>query len=100
MTATANHAAASALAAVEQLLAERPDRVAQDFSQATRCLSAYRDALIGIWRQTGAAADRHRLGRVNAVLSVIVGGNYPLGEIPWPLIEKARAELADLTPRT
>ena len=84
----------NALRLIDTLLAERPDRVGHDFSEATRWIAAYRDGLIRTWRRTGLEADRVRLERVNAVLSVVLGGHYPLGEIPWPVIEAARSLLA------
>ncbi len=85
-----------ALHAVEKLLADRPDKIGHDFSEATRRLTAYRDALIARWRQTRADEDRRSLERANAVLSVIVGGHFPLGPVPWSHIERARDELAEL----
>jgi len=86
----------AALQLVDKLLAERPDKVGHDFSEATRRISAYRDDLIAVWRRGGNETDRRRLARVNAVLSVVVGGHYPLGEIPWSRIEKARSQLAEV----
>jgi formate dehydrogenase major subunit len=85
-----------ALQAVDKLLADRPEKVGHDFSEATRRLTAYRDALITQWRQTHSEADRRQLERTNAVLSVIVGGQFPIGSVPWPHIERARADLADV----
>ena len=40
-----------------------------------------------------------RLEGANAVLSVIVGGHFPLGDIPWGHIEEARKRLAGLLGR-
>lgn len=89
-----------ALEAINQLLAEQPDRVAHDFSEATRRTAAYRDEITETIRKTGNQEDRRRVERVNAVLSVIVGGHYPLGEVPWARIEKARDELEILLNET
>ncbi|MBV8612198.1 MAG: hypothetical protein JOY66_00305 [Acetobacteraceae bacterium] len=85
-----------ALALIDKLLAERPEKVGHDFSETTRCLSAYRDELIGRFRETGAERDRARLDGVNAVLSVIVSGHFPLGDIPWGHIEEAHKRLEGL----
>ena len=85
-----------ALQIIDKLLAERPERIGHDFSEAVRCLSAYRDSLIAVWRETGAETDRERLASVNAVLSVVVGGHFPLGGVPWAHIEKARDNLAEI----
>ncbi len=76
-----------------KLLEERPNKVGHDFSETARCVSAYRNELTGTWRASGAERDRVRLGDVNAVLSVVVGGHFPLGGIPWEHIEKARGRL-------
>jgi len=84
----------AALRMIDKLLAERPEKVGHDFSEATRCLTAFRDSLISRFRETGAADDQKTLAKVNAVLAVIVGGHFPLGNIPWNLIEKSRDELA------
>lgn len=91
-----DQSASASLNLLDKLLGERPDRVSHDFSEATRWLTAYRDELISQWRRTAAEADRQRLAKVNAVLSVVVGGHYPLGEVPWDSIEKARAQLASV----
>ena len=85
----------AALRLIDKLLAERPERVGHDFSEATRCLTACRDELIEAWRHSGGDTDRQRLTRVNAVLSVVVGGHFPLGQVPWKSIEQARAQLAN-----
>ena len=85
-----------ALQAVDKLLADRPEKVGHDFSEATRRLTAYRDAMITRWRQTRSEADRRQLERINATLSVVVGGQFPIGSVPWPQIERARADLADV----
>jgi formate dehydrogenase major subunit len=85
-----------ALALIDKLLAERPEKVGHDFSETTRCLSAFRDELIGQFRKTGTDYDRERLEGANAVLSVIVSGHFPLGDIPWGHIEEARKRLEGL----
>ena len=83
-----------ALRMLDKLLKERPDRVGHDFSEATRCLSGFRNELIDRWRHTQDVADKRRLEQVNAVISVVVGGHFPLGPVPWPEIEQARHSLA------
>lgn len=84
----------TALAQIDKLLSERPRKVGHDFSEATRCLAEFRDILIAQCRQADSKPDWERLEKVNAVLAVIIGGHFPLGEIPWGHIEKARALLA------
>ena len=93
----ANDVHAAALQAIDKLLAERPEKVGPEFSEATRRIVALRDGQIERWRRSNAEPDRQRLALINAVLSVVVGGHFPLGGIPWPQIEKARDVLASLT---
>jgi hypothetical protein len=89
--------AVQALQAIDRLLAERPEKVGHDFSDATRRLCAWRDGLVQRWRQTRAEDDRLELERVNAAISVVVGGQFPLGHVPWPEIEIARNDLVALS---
>jgi len=91
-----DRSAEAALRVFDKLLEERPKRVGHDFSEATRWTAAFRDELIAEWRRTESDADRQRLEKVNAVLSVLLGAHYPLGEVPWPELEKARAQLASV----
>jgi formate dehydrogenase major subunit len=84
------------LRALDKVLADKPNKVGHDFSEATRCVSAWRDALIARWRQSRAPADRRNLERANAALSVVVGGQFPLGEVPWPHLERTRQDLAEM----
>ncbi len=85
-----------ALAAIDQLLADRPDKIGHDFSTATRNLAIWRDTLVQRWRHSAAENDRRALEKVNAALSVILGGQFPLGEVPWPEIERVRQDLGAL----
>ena len=89
-----DRSASAALRMLDKLLAERPERVGPDFTEATRWIAAYRDELVTNWRRSANEADQQRLAKVNAVLSVVVGGHYPLAEIPWDSIERARHQLA------
>ena len=86
-----------ALAAIDQVLAERPRKNDHVLSHATICLSAFRDRLIADWRQNGIdPAQRRRLSHVNSVITVVLGIHFPLGEIPWDELDKARAWLAEV----
>ncbi len=91
-----DNAATAALRMLDKLLSERPQRVGHDFSEATRWIAAYRDELASEWRRTRAETDRLRLAKVNGVLSVVLGGHYPLAQIPWDQMEKARAQFASV----
>jgi hypothetical protein len=89
----ADKLACAVLAAIDKLLADRPEKSAHAFSEATRCLTAWRTKCITRWRETQAEEDRRRLERVNAALSVIVGGQFPLGSVQWDSIQSARRDL-------
>jgi len=87
----------AALAAVDKLLADRPNRVGHDFSEATKRLTAYREALLASWGgPPSGPADRKRLSRLNAVISVVYGVHYPIGSPEWQPLQGARDELAAL----
>lgn len=86
----------AALQAVDKVLEDQPDKVGHDFSAATRAVVQYRNALAATWRQSQDESDRQRLAQVNAVLSVVVGGHFPLGGVPWPHLHKAREQLSAL----
>jgi hypothetical protein len=88
--------ASDVLAAIDKLLADRPETIGPDFSEATRRLVAWRECCIARWRKTQAEDDRRSLERVNAAVSVIVGGQFPLGGVKWDSIESVRRDLADL----
>jgi formate dehydrogenase major subunit len=92
----ADRLAQDALAAVDKLLADRPQHIGQDFSEATRRLTALREHCIARWRETKSEVDRRRLERVNAALSVIIGGQFPLGSVQWDSIECVRRDLGQL----
>lgn len=90
----ADDIARDALSAIDKLLAARPEKVGHDFSAATRRLVAWRQRCIAQWRASQLPADRQCLERVNAAISVVVGGQFPLGEVNWGSIEAARRDLA------
>ena len=83
-----------ALAAVDQALAERPHKEGHTFSAAARHLCAIRDALLD---QAPSDGRRRQLDHVNAVISVVLAGHFPLGAVPWRELELARGWLAELS---
>ncbi|MBV9251352.1 MAG: hypothetical protein JO227_19145 [Acetobacteraceae bacterium] len=92
----ASDAGLASLRALDKVLAEKPEKVGHDFSEATRCLVSYREELISAWRSSRSVADRGRLLQLNAVLSAVMGGHFPLGPVPWTHVQKARDSLAEL----
>jgi hypothetical protein len=89
-------APAEGLAAIDKALAQRPHKDDLALQAATRALCAYRDVLIEKRRETGASDDARRLEHLNAVISVVAGVHYPLKDVPWDELAKARGWLAAL----
>ena len=90
----------TALAAIDQALAERPHKEGHTFSEATRHLCALRDALIQAQAgQPAGDAGRQQLEHLNAVISVVLAGHFPLGAVPWEALELARGWLAEIAAR-
>jgi formate dehydrogenase major subunit len=86
-----------ALAAVDHVLNDRPNKIGHDFSEAVIGLSKLREQVIAQRRaDPSSQALLHRLGRLNSVLSILVGAHYPLGDIPWDCLEKSRGVLAEI----
>ena len=81
---------ASALRRLDEILALEPKPEQHLYAYCTACLTKMRDEMI----ETGA--DRTKLEHVNAVISVVMAGHFPLGPVPWDEIRKARGWLAEL----
>jgi hypothetical protein len=90
------------LAAIDEVLAQKPRKDDRRLSEAMMCLTRLREELTR--RHRGAAAAdphaRRQLDHLNAVISVVMGVHFPLGEIPWDDLEKGRGWLADLAAET
>ena len=89
--------AQAALDKLDRALAGKPHADGHAFSAAAHELSLLRDRMAARQREVGATADsRRRLEHVNAVISVVLAGHFPLGNVPWQELEKARDWLAKL----
>ena len=96
-TAHASELAGKAMRAIDEAIAKKPERDGHAFSAAVRCLAELRDALLR--EQRDLRPSRHpqdKLARLNAVISVIVGGHYPIGSVPWRHVEEARSSFAEI----
>ena len=83
----------AAVAALDRALDDRPGKVYHDLADAVRCLVQLRNELTAR-RREGEPGDR--LQRCNAILSMVVGGEYPLAGLRRDRMRKARDELASL----
>jgi hypothetical protein len=81
-----------AVAKLDYLLRNHPAETAEELTDAVRCTVALRDRMIERRRVAGGQADGQdrRLRQVNAIISAIVAGEFPLMGIRWKRIEGAR----------
>jgi hypothetical protein len=86
-----------ALDALDVVLAKKPRKDDHCLSVATECLCAFRNHVIDRHRTDGADdRTREQLARLNSVLSVVLAGHFPLGDVPWHELERARVWLDQL----
>ena len=83
----------AAVAALDRALDDRPDKICHDLAEAVRYVVGLRTELTA-GRREGELTDR--LERCNSVLSIVIGGEYPLVGIRRDRLQKARDELASL----
>ncbi len=89
--------ARSALSDLDKVLAAKPRIDGHALSAAAHTLSLLRDGIAVRQRSDGQTADsRRRLQHVNAVISVVLGVHFPLGDVPWDELVKARGWLATI----
>lgn len=95
-----DEAGRAALRQIDAVLEKRPDKDDKALTEAMMSLVEMRDALIaGQVSPSAPSAARQRLDHLNAIISVVAGVHFPLGDPPWPELEKARDWLAALTAR-
>jgi hypothetical protein len=92
---TGEEAGREGLRRIDEALSGKPKKDSGALTEATRMLCLYRDSLIEASR-SGRPQDRERLSHINAIVSVVAGVQFPLGEPPWEELEKARGWLSDL----
>jgi hypothetical protein len=79
-----------ALAQIDKALAERPKRDGKTLTGAIRNLAAFRDELVARHRGDGGSRWRSELEHANAVLSVVMAAEFPIGAVPWDELARAR----------
>jgi hypothetical protein len=75
---------------LDHLLRNHPAETAEELTEAVRCTVALRDRMIERRRGDCDAGRNARLRQMNAVISAIVAGEFPLMGIRWQRIEGAR----------
>lgn len=83
------------IAALDQAIAAAPKRDGYAFSDAVIQLSIVRDELAA---RDGRRTEesRRRLTKVNSILSAILAGHFPLGDVPWNEVRNARGWLVEM----
>ena len=79
-----------ALRHVDRALADRPKRDGATLKAAIQALARFRDAAVARQRAEGGTRWRPALERSNAVISVVLAVQFPIGEVRWAELEKAR----------
>lgn len=79
-----------ALAQIERALAGRPHRDGAVLKAAVQSLARFRDRVVALHREDGGPRWRACLERINAVISVTMAAEFPIGEVPWGELERAR----------
>ena len=81
---------------LDRAIAAKPIRDGRALSEAVSRLATFRDMVIAAHRREGGSRYRSTLDRINAVMSVILAAEFPIGEIPWEEVSKARSWLNDV----
>ncbi len=79
-----------ALAHIDKALADRPKRDGVTLKSAVQDLAGFRDHVVARHRDEGGTRWRPTLERVNAVVSIVMAAEFPIGEVPWEELSKAR----------
>ena len=88
-----------ALRSIDKALADRPKRDGATLKAALQALATFRDQLVARHRGDGATRFPPTLEHVNAVISVVMAAEFPIGEVQWAELEKARGWLDDAIDR-
>ena len=80
---------------LDKLLSEKPEKVGYDFSEAMKHLTAFREGVVRRARE-GDESVRSRLRRLNGVINAVYAGHFPLGPVPWEVVQSARDAFATL----
>jgi hypothetical protein len=79
-----------ALDHLDKVLEERPEKNGHELSAALRCLAEFRDAFIAARRRDPLPAYAALIESINGVISSVMAAQFPLGDIQWDELVKAR----------
>ena len=90
-----------ALRLFDEVLAARPEKDGTKLTALNKRLCAWRDAIIARHRSAPLAPEeRDGLERLNGVIGVAFGVQFPQAAVPWDEFVAARGWLADLLSQT
>ncbi|UEM20726.1 hypothetical protein JL100_027220 [Skermanella mucosa] len=91
------HGCGKALEMLDRVLAERPEQHHEEVVEVLRCLVAMRDHLIHERRRQGPSPDLdEHLDHVNAVVSVMTSGSFPVVGLNHERLKDARDLMAEI----
>ena len=94
------HPGREALKHVARVLEQKPKKDDHELSSLTQCLAQFRKELIERNKAEKASHEaRECLMHLNAVVSVVMGMHFPLGQPPWEEFAKAQGWLETLVKR-
>lgn len=82
-----------AIGLLDEALDKPPSELKAEVDGAERAVVALRDELIERWRVAPEGGVRAALDNVNAVLSLVVGLEYPMGGLQREMLKQARSAL-------
>ncbi len=91
------HPGRKSLRHLARVLEQKPSKDDHELSSLTQCLAEFREDLI---RRNMVEAPSHGkrecLMHLNAIVSVVMGMHFPIGNPPWEEFEKTQDWLKDL----
>ena len=94
------HPGRKSLQHLARVLEQKSRKDDHELSALTLCLAAFREELI---QQNRGEAPSHEkrecLMHLNAIVSVVMGMHFPIGNPPWAEFEKTERWLEDLVTR-
>ena len=94
------HPGREALKHVMRVLEQKPAKDDHELSALTQCLAKFRAELIERNRSEAPSHEaRECLMHLNAVVTVVMGMHFPLGQPPWDEFAKAEGWLETLVER-
>ena len=94
------HPGRKSLQHLARVLEQKPNKDDHELSSLTQCLAQFREELIQLNSSEAPSHEKRAcLMHLNAIVSVVMGMHFPLGNPPWEEFEKTQGWLTDLVTR-